>query len=364
MTIPVLGPRALSRAMLARQMLLAREERSVPDAIEHLVGMQAQVPNSPYVGLWSRLSDFEPSDLAKLIEGRKAVRTAVMRSTLHLVTARDCLRIRPVVQPAIERGIRTRIGLGVEIDERDFVAHARTLLDEQPRSHADLGALLHERWPAYDGYDLALVARGLLPLIQIPPRGVWGKTGRPIVTTAESWLGRPLATKTRPDDLILRYLAVFGPASRADIGRWSGLSRLSEAIDRLRPRLRTFRAEDGSELFDVPDAPLPDPDTPAPPRFLPEFDNVLIAYADRSRVIPPKYKERVVAGLLKPGLLVDGLAAGHWKVTRPRKAQPTLLIETFAPIARKDRDAVAAEGERLLEWLSPGRDGDIEFAVV
>ena len=363
MTIPVLGPRALSRAMLARQMLLEREERGVAGAVEHLVGMQAQVPNSPYVGLWSRLVDFDPSHLAKLIEGRKAVRTAVMRSTLHLVTARDCLRIRPVVQPAIERGIRTRIGLEVDVDEHDFVAHARELLEQQPRAHAELGALLHERWPAYDGYDLALVARGLLPLIQIPPRGVWGKTGRPIVTTAESWLGKPLAAKTRPDDLILRYLAAFGPASRADIGRWSGLSRLSEAIERLRPRLRTFRAEDGTELFDVPDAPLPDPDTPAPPRFLPEFDNILIAYADRTRVIPPEYKERVVAGLLKPGLLVDGFAAGHWKVMRPRKGHPTLEIETFEPLSKNERRDVAEEGMRLLDWLAPGAEASVEFAV-
>ena len=363
---PVLGPQALGRAMLERQMLLRRAELKAAEAIEHLVGMQAQVPNAPYVGLWSRLQNFRPEELSKLIEGRKAVRIALMRSTLHLVTARDCLKMRPVLQTAVERGVRKRIGIGDgrdEINEDEFVSFARARLDEQPRTHAELGTLLHDRWPKHDGYELAIVARGLLPLIQIPPRGVWGKTGGPVLTTAESWLGRKLAPGTKPDDLLLRYLAAFGPASRADMARWSGLSRLSAAIERLRPRLRTFRAEDRTELFDVPDGPIPDPATPAPPRFLPEFDNVLIAYADRSRVIPVEHHAWVLANLLRPMVLVDGMVAGRWKITRPRKRSALLTIEPRARLNGASRSALVEEGTSLLRFVAPDAESrEVVFA--
>ncbi|HEU4536341.1 MAG TPA: winged helix DNA-binding domain-containing protein, partial [Polyangiaceae bacterium] len=281
-----LGLRALNRALLERQMLLRRERRSASAAIEHLIGMQAQIPAAPYVGLWTRLEGFRPEQLSELIAGRRAVRIALQRSTIHLVTADDCVALRPVLQAVQARNLYTaspygRQLEGVAIDE--LVAAGRALVEEKPRTHAELGRLLQQRWPRHEAIALAYGVRNLAPLVQVPPRGLWGKAGQALCTTAESWLGRPLASHAEPDGLMLRYLAAFGPASARDAQAWSGLTKLGDAFERLRPRLRTFADEQGRELFDLPDAPLPDPDTPAPPRFLPDYDNVALGHADRTR---------------------------------------------------------------------------------
>jgi hypothetical protein len=343
-----LTARALNRALLERQMLLRRHDLSIPAAVEKLVGMQAQVPLAPYTGLWSRLSHFDPAELSRLTEHKALVRGTLMRRTIHLVTAEDFLALRPVMQEMIERGFAgspfaPRID-GVPMDE--LLAAGRALVEADPRTTTDLKRELGARWPEADPESLAYAIRFHLPLVQLPPRGLWPTrpgAGRVRVTT----LGRPLARETDPGATVRRYLAAFGPATVADIAAWSGLTRVREAVDR--SDLRVLNDDQGRELLDVPDAPLPDPDTPAPPRFLPPFDNVLVAHKDRARIIPDPHRTRVVRDLGTPMLLVDGFVRGTWKIAGDR-----LEISPFEPLTDAEKQAVDEEGERLLAF-TPAR---------
>ena len=247
-------------------MLLERASLPAADAIERLVGMQAQVPIDPYVGLWTRLEGFQPKQLADLITTRRAVRASLMRATIHLVTARDMRRLRPLMDPVIERMFWTGSPFGRALDGVDIgalVAMVRELIEERPRTRAELRPLLAERWPDHDSDALSAIGY-LLPVIQVPPRGVWGTGGQATWTTAESWLGRPLDHDPSIEDVVLRYLGGYGPAAVMDIQAWCGLTKLGAVVERLRPRLRVFHDEAGRELFDLPDAEPPDPDTPAP----------------------------------------------------------------------------------------------------
>ncbi|MFC0334126.1 winged helix DNA-binding domain-containing protein [Paenibacillus sepulcri] len=360
----VLGPRALGRALLERQLLLRRSKLSVPDALEHLVGMQAQAPNPPYIGLWSRLHGFHQDDLAAMIRDRSAVRIALMRSTIHLVTARDCLALRPLLQPVLERGLKGNHGKHLTgLDPQELASAARALADEHPLTFSELGTKLSERWPGREPGALAAAARSWVPLVQIPPRGIWGESGQAAHTSAESWLGQELDQKTSVADILLRYLGAFGPASVQDMQVWSGLTRLRGVIEAMRPGLRTFRDEHGRELFDLPDAPLPDPDTPIPPRFLGEFDNMLLSYADRSRIIADRHRPLVftINGIIRAVILVDGLARGVWRIERRRNCA-TLVIEPFEPLSEEDLAALAQEGQRLLGFAAAdAAEHDIQF---
>jgi hypothetical protein len=354
--VRVLSDRALNRALLQRQLLLRRERRSAAEVVEHLVGMQAQVPRDPYVGLWTRLDGFDPHELGRLVAGREAVRSPLLRTTLHLVTARDCCTIAPLLRPVLERGFWTGTPFGRRIrgvDVEAVLAAGRELLEERPRTTAQLRAALGERWPGYDANSLAYAVHHLVPVVQVPPRGVWGGKGVATWATTEHWLGRPLDPDPSIDDLVLRYLAAFGPATVMDVQAWSGLTRLREVADRLRPRLRGFRDERGRELLDLPDAPLPDPDLPAPPRFLPEYDNVVLGHADRSRIAPGDavYKWEFPDGAFRSPLLIDGVVRAAWRVKRERD-HATLVVE---PLDRNlpDHDAVTEEAGRLLELLAP-----------
>jgi len=311
--------------------------------------MQAQVPNAPYVGLWTRLVGFQPHELADLISERRAVRLGLMRNTIHLVTARDCLGQRSLFQSLLERMLQTtHFGRNLAgMDMSALVAQASGLMKEKPRTFSELGKLLQQRWPDRDATALAYAIRYLVPIVQVPPRGIWGKRAQPTWTSTELWLGRPLAPKPSIDKLIVRYLAAFGPASVSDVSAWSGLPGLRDAVERLRPKLRTFQDERGRELFDVPDGPLPDPDTPAPPRFLPEYDNLLIGHDDRTRVIDHAYRYVIFTGTL----LVDGFVQGTWTIKRGRDAA-TLLIEPLRRFTKTERLAVSEEGERLLTFAA------------
>jgi hypothetical protein len=349
----VLTRRALNRALLARQGLLQRWSGGTERAIERLVGLQAQSPNAPYIGLWTRLEGFQTDDLADRLCSRAVVRIALMRSTVHLVTARDCLALRPVIAPVLERQLWSGSPWGKRLDGIDpvaLVAIGREVLDERPLPGTELARRLHERVPAYDGESMANALRNLAPLVQVPPRGIWGVGGLPTLAHAETWLGAPLDGDALPDRTVLRYLAAFGPASVLDAQTWSGLTRLGAVFERLRPGLCSFRGEDGRELFDLPDAPRPDPATPAPPRFLPEYDNVLLGHADRRRIIADDDRARIFT---RGALLVDGFVRARWRLRTSRRTA-TLEIETFGTIGRRPWAAVEREGRRLLAFAAPG----------
>jgi hypothetical protein len=355
----VLGTRALNRATLERQWLLSRQQRTALEAVEQLAGMQGQSPLAPYVGLWSRIAGFAPDDLASLLLDRTVVRGSMMRATIHLMTADDFLALRPVVHPCLEREIYknpTYGGKHVEgLDMDAVLAAGRELLDEAPRTAVQLRELLGPRWAAREPAVLAHAVRCLLPTVQVPPRGVWGKGGNPTLTTAESWLGRPLAPAP-VDELVLRYLAAFGPASVADVQTWSGLTKLSEVVERLRPRLRVYADENGRELFDLDSVQLPGEDVPAPVRFLPELDNLLLSHADRARLLSPsaqagwtRLNERMMWGTV----LYDGFASAVWRLVRQGKKTARAEIQ---PLAKQPKRAVAsiiAEGNRLLAFAAP-----------
>ncbi len=370
-----LTARALNRALLDRQLLLRREPLPgaagpradrVIETVEHLVGLQAQAPFPPYYGLWSRLDGFRPGDLAELLLTRKVVRIGLMRGTIHLVSADDCLRLRPVLQPVLERGLRANFGRQLTgVDRAALAAAGRVLVEDRPMTFSELGAALSPQWPGHPPNALAQGVRALVPLVQVPPRAVWGEAGRAAHTSAESWLGRPLAASASPDQVVLRYLAAFGPATVADAQAWSGLTGLREVVGRLEPRLRTFRDEQGRELFDLPDAPRPDPDTPAPVRLVAEFDNLILSHADRARVISEPDRQRLYSknGIFPGTVLIEGFVRGMWRVTTARGVA-ALAIELFRE-ADGDRDAVAAEGERLLEFAAPGSpDAELRFGPI
>jgi hypothetical protein len=350
----VLGRRALNRATLERQMLLRRHKLPAIEAIEHLVGMQAQAPNPPYIGLWTRLEGFHPDELARLILDRRAVRVALMRNTIHLVSARDCLALRPLMQPVFERSLYANRAhrAGIEgMDIEALVTAGRALLEERPRTAKELGLLLQEQWPDRDPASLARAIRHLVPLVQVPPRGIWGKSGQAAHTTVEAWLDRPLDSDSSLDEMVMRYLGAFGPATIRDVQTWSGMTRLGKVTERLRSRLRTFRDEHGNELFDLPDAPRPEPYTPTQARFLPEFDNLILSHADRTRVIADDYRKLIASknGMVPATVLVDGFVRGTWKTERTR-GQAMLMIEPFESLSKEDRDALSEEGERLIRF--------------
>jgi hypothetical protein len=374
MSSDVLSERALNRALLARQHLLTRalptdggRAGQVVRLLEHLVGLQAQAPFSPYYGLWSRLDGFRPADLAELITGRRVVRIALMRGTIHLVSAPDCLLLRPLLQPVLGQGLARTFGSQLAgLDLAALAAAGRALVEEKPRTFSELGQALSSRWPAHPPAALAQGVRALVPLVQVPPRAVWGTGGRALHTSAEAWLGRPLPDAPSAGHLIERYLAAFGPASVQDMQAWSGLTRLREIAEQLRPRLRAFRDSRGTELFDLPDAPRPFPDTEAPVRLVAEFDNLTLSHADRTRIVSDASRKRLYSrnGIVPGTVLVDGFVAGAWRITQARDSA-TLIVEPFRPLAPADREAVEREGQRLLSFAAADADErDIRIAAL
>lgn len=355
MTGKVLRDRELNRALLARQMLLRRVELPVLEAIEKLVGLQAQSPNAPYFGLWSRLEGFQHEELSQLLRDRRVVRMALMRSTLHLVSARDALRLRPLLQSVMDRSLKGSFGKHVKgIDLEALAAAGRAIVEEEPLTLNELGKRLGGQWPGLDPEAATAVVRNKVPLVQIPPRGIWGESGQAVHTSAEVWLGQPLSASPNLEGLIRSYLAAFGPATIKDIQVWSGLTRIHEKLQSLRPDLLTFQNERGEEMFDLPDAPRPDADSTAAPRFLSEFDNMLLSYADRSRIMSENYRKRVFTsnGIIRATILIDGFVAGTWKLTSGRGGA-TLYIEPFRALSKRESEALSEEGARLLRFAAP-----------
>ena len=365
---PVIGLRALNRATLARQHLLARAPVSVGGMVEHLVGLQAQTPHTAYVGLWDRIEAFTPDQLADRLVDRSVVRMALMRGTIHLVTARDAWGLRPLIQPVLDRVQRGQFDKRlVGIDRDELVAAGRAFVDERPRTFKELGDHLLERWPGRDRTAMEQAIRTAVPLVQVPPRGLWGRSGPIAHTSIEAWLGaRPATPPMTIDDLVRRYLAAFGPASVMDVQAWCGLTRLAEVLDRLRPTLVRLHDETGRELFDLPGASRPEPDTPAPPRFLYDFENLLLSYADRSRVVRPGLARSITARTQESlsTFLLDGLVSGLWAVQRER-AGATLVVTPFRRLTAGERRALSDEGAGLLAFAAAdSTERDIRFGPV
>jgi hypothetical protein len=346
----------LNRALLARQWLLEPRRASAVEAIEQLVGLQAQDVKAPYFQLWARLVDFDPHELSGILERRAAVRIVLMRGTIHLVSARDALLLRPLIDPVISRATDGNWSVG-DLDRDVLAAAGRELVEAQPRTFAQLGALLAERFPDADPQALAQQIRALVPLVQVPPRGLWRQSGAAAHTSVEAWLPDTAAPSPSLDDLVRRYLGAFGPASVQDMQKWSGLSRLRPAFERLRGELVSFsHAGTGRELFDLPDAPRPPGDTPVPPRLVGPFDNLILSHADATRVLPTNYRRLVMTqnGLIAGMVLLDGFVAGNWRIKATKK-HALLTIASFSGKAYKKTDAGALtrEGERLLHFAAP-----------
>ncbi|KRD77279.1 winged helix DNA-binding domain-containing protein [Lysobacter sp. Root983] len=351
-----LDTRALNRALLQRQSLLQPSSASPLAMIERLGGLQAQAPNPPYLGLWSRLSEFRPQQLTELMQARQVVRATMMRGTLHLVSARDYLDWRATLQPMLRRlFLQSDQGRAVQGMDLDALGAAGlVLLARQCLNATDLGAALQPQWPQRDAAAMARWVRGVEPLVHVPPAGVWDSHRAAGFAPAADWLGQPLSADDASDAIVLRYLAAFGPATVQDIAAWSGLQGVRAIVERLRPRLRTYRDAAGTTLFDPLDAPAPDPDSPAPPRLLADFDNLLLAHADRSRIFDERRKWSVFTrnGIVRATVLIDGFVAGTWSLERT-KDTATIAIVPFASLAKPQRAALDELAQRCLSAFAP-----------
>ncbi|WP_030671135.1 winged helix DNA-binding domain-containing protein [Streptomyces sp. NRRL B-1347] len=350
----VLDTRALGRATLARQLLLDRAGLPALDAVAHLGGLQAQEPQEPFVGLWSRLRAFEPGELSDLLVERRVVRTHLMRRTVHLVTADDALAWRSRHDAMLRQKVlgvyRAELD-GVDLDEL-AAAGRKTLADGEPRTMAELTRAVADRWPDTPPRALGeMLIAGLVPMVQVPPRGLWRTKGGVRNLPLATWLGREIAPPSPAgsdpvgQSLVRRYLAAFGPAATADLRAWSGVAGLPAAVAAVRGELVAFRDERGRELLDLPDAPRPDPDTPAPVRFLPAFDNAILGYQDRGRIIDDDHRGLSVAGARV--VLLDGRVAATWTVD-----DDTVTVAPLRRLSRAEHTAVTEEGSALSAFLS------------
>lgn len=363
----VLSGRQLAVALLDRQWLLNPVAATPIDVMKHLVGMQAQSPDAPYYQLWSRIAGFDPDDLSRLLNDRAAVRVALMRGTIHLVAAADCMPLRAVVQPYLSRTLFNGSQSGrriTGIDPDELAAVATGLLATGPLTNDELATRLQEHWPGFDGRDLAYGARNVLPLVQVPPRGVWGQGGPLSYASAMQWLGTDMMPVASLGEIVLRYLAAFGPASVADFQRWSSLTRTKPVFDDLRDQLVSYRDESGRELFDLVDVELPDPDMVIAPMFIGPFDNLLLGHADKTRILSKEHERRIFGrnAVIRGSYLLDGRVAGAWKVDRTGKGPTRLRIEEFTPTTRRQRDELADRGEQLLSFAAGDADDhEVEF---
>ncbi|MBG0832872.1 winged helix DNA-binding domain-containing protein [Planomonospora sp. ID67723] len=349
--------RRLNRATLARQMLLAREKTDVVTAVERLGGMQAQEPRHPFTGLWTRVDGFRREDLHRALHGRSVARAMMMRATLHLVSAADYARFRPALDPVLAAALSGRGELAAGLDLDRLLPAAREILAEGPRDFTALRALLQERFPEANDRALGYAVRTRLPLVMVPTGDRWAFPPKADFALAESWLAedsRAVAPGEPVEELVLRYLAAYGPATAADAQTWSGIKGLRAVLDRLRPRLAAFRDEKGRELFDLPGAPRPEEDEPAPARFLPDFDNLVLAHADRTRLMAEEHRGRVTTKNLRvrATFLWDGSVRGTWQAELKRRTA-VLHLAAFEPLPEKAVSELAEEGRALLRFLEP-----------
>lgn len=336
-------------------MLLVRERATVVKAVERLLALQAQVPRPPHVALWSRLQKFKRDDLLAPLKARTLVRGTMMRGTLHIMSAKDFLAFRMALQPSLTAGMMSIVGQGPIPSIETLMTAGRSAFGRKARPFADVRAALQSRFPEAHERSMGYAVRMQLPLVQVPADGeAWGFPGDSDFALAEHWLKTKVGAGSGPGPLILRYLAAFGPATTADIQGWLGIRGVAEALAPIRDKLLTFCDGRGREVFDLPAAPRPDADTPAPVRFLPEYDSVILAHADRARIVDEAHRKALVTkNLIVPAtFLIDGRVAGTWKIERKR-ATATLRLAPLVPIAKAARAALQEEGEALLRFVEP-----------
>jgi hypothetical protein len=359
----LLTMRQLNRATLARQMFLERADVTVVTAVERLAGMQAQEAKPPFVGLWSRLQRFERQDLHQALHDRAVLRATLMRGTIHYFSAADYAAFRTTLQPVLTKGTSVLGDRAEGLELEKVLAAAREILAEQPHTFGEIRSLLLEAFPKVNERALGFVVRMHLPLVMAPTADRWAFPANAEFALAESWLDGPIVEDDAIQALTLRYLAAFGPASAMDMQTWSGLPKMKPVLEALRPQLIAFRDERGRELFDLPAAPRPDVESPAPVRFLPEFDNLLLSHADRTRVIADEHRDIVYMKgnlRLRASFLVDGFVSGTWRVERKRK-EAALVLTPFAPLPKRTLAELTAEGEALVRFLE---EDATSFAVV
>lgn len=351
MTSQRLSLRQLNRTLLSRQLLLERSPLDSLAAIERVLALQSQIPNPPYIGLWTRLQHFQKADLTALLENRQLVRAPWIRSTLHLISADDHQRFQAVIQPALLRSLRSFFGPRANgLDIQRLIAIAKPFLEAEEPAIGALREHLQAHLPERDKQAMAYAVRSALPLVQIPPSGTWGYGTRATYTTAERWLGPP-----HPADLgalFRRYLAAFGPAGVMDFQTWAGLTSLKAKLAPSLNDLREYRDENNKPLYDLPQMTLEPPDAPAPIRFLPEYDNILIAHRDRRRILPEAHRKKVFvsAGRVLGSLLIDGFVSAIWK-TRCDRSRATMQVSLFQTASDDSLAEIEAEGLALLRFV-------------
>ena len=333
-----LTKRELNRALLARQLLLERVRLPIPRALERIGGIQDQYAPNAYVRLWSCLEGFERDDLTRALERRSVVQATLMRSTIHVVSKRDYWPFAVAVRgPQRAWWLRVQTPQPTERELERKAAELDVLMADGPRRHEELVKVVGRSWGMVGPW---------LELVRVPPSGTWERRRAHLFQTAQPWVGpEDVAPEPALDHLVRRYLGAFGPASRADIAQWAGmrLGDVAQSLERL--TLRRFRDESGGELLDLPRAPLPDPETPAPVRFLPTWDSVLLVHARRAGVLAEEHRARIFPTTMPQSVgtfLVDGVVAGTW-----RFAEGRVRWEPFArldPTARRD---VGEEAEQL-----------------
>jgi hypothetical protein len=361
----MLSLRQLNRATLQRQLLLERHDMNVVETTERLMGIQAQVNNPPYIGLWTRLNAFDKETLSQAMRDRQIVRAPLLRSTLHLFSADDYMRFRSTIQPALTKGYNSFFGTRqANIPLQQVLETAEKAMKTQVLTTSKLKELLFTIAPNADSDALAYATRTFLALVQVPPSGFWGTGVNYEYTLAEDYLGKPML----PEDLLglfKRYLRAFGPASIKDFQFWVGITKLQDMLKGIKDQFTVYKDEKGTELFDLPDLQIPEGDTPAPIRFMPEYDNLVIGHDSRVRVLADEHYKRVFlsAARVRSMILVDGFVAGAWKIDKT-KGQIVLSIEPFVMLDNSTQETLEVEGQRLMKFVEPnGKSYSVIFDV-